>query len=148
MKLRFSVIVLVAMLFLSPGTVMAERTVVLAASEHCPVSDLSNLDIRKAYLGISVSVDGISIQPSRLTSDPELNRVFFQTVVAMSEKSYEKRALSLTVKFGTPRPEEFDHLAEALEFLGKTACGVIVLWVEDAAMNDDVKIIKVIWQGD
>jgi hypothetical protein len=136
------------MLFLCPGTVMAERIVVLVTSEHCPVSDLSNLDIRKAYLGISVSVDGNSIQPSRLTSDPELNRIFFQAIVAMSEKSYERRALSLTVQLGTPRPEEFDNLAEALDFLDKTPCGMIFLWAEDAAMNDNAKLIKVIWHGD
>ena len=145
---RLLAIASIALLLLLPGTAAAARAVVLVTNESCPVSQLSNLDIRKAYLGVSVSVDGYGIRPLRLVADPELNQIFFQAIVAMSEKSYERRALSLAVKFGTPRPEEFTVLDEALDALRRTTCGVLFLWGREASTADGNKMIKVLWRGD
>ena len=135
------------LLFLLPGTAAAERVVVLVTNESCPLSELSNLEIRKAYLGVSVSVDGFSIRPLRLVADPELNQIFFQAIVAMSEKSFERRALSLAIRFGTPRPEEFTTLDEAFDALRRTTCGVLFLWGQDASTVEGNKTIKVLWRG-
>ena len=137
----------IALLFLCPGPALAERTVVLVTNESCPISELSNLEIRKAYVGIAVIVEGQPIRPIRLTADPELNRIFFQAVVAMSEKSYERRALSLTVKFGTPRPLEVSDLQGAFAALRDSICGVTFLWASDASSIDGHKTIKVLWRG-
>jgi hypothetical protein len=144
---RVFAIACLLLLSLYPGIAAAERTVVLVTNESCPVSDLSNLDIRKSYLGVSVSVDGYGIRPLRLTADAKLNQVFFQAIVAMSEKSYERRALSLALKFGTPRPEEFVELDNALDALRRTTCAMIFLWESDASSIDDHKTIRVLWRG-
>lgn len=147
MRLRLPAFVSVALLFLLPGTAVAERMVVLLTNEACPISELSFLDIRKAYVGITVIADGKPIRPIRLISDPELDRIFFQTIVAMSEKSYERRALSLTLRFGTPRPEEFSALGEVISALRESTCGVTFLWSNDASAISDTKAIKVLWRG-
>lgn len=138
---------MLAWLFLWGETAIAERSVVLITNERCPVSKLSNLDIRKAYLGVTVSVAGRPVRPLRLTGDPELDQIFFQTVVAMSEKSYERRALSLALKFGTPRPAEYDSVEGALGALERASCGVLFVWADDARNSNNTKKIKVLWQG-
>ena len=148
MIMRLLAIVPVVVLLLWSGTAAAERTVVLVTNRGCPISDLSSLQIRKAYLGVSVQVDNSTVRPLRLTSDAELNEIFFQAIVAMSEKSYHRRALSLAVKFGTPRPGEFSSLSGALEALEKSTCGIIFLWTEFAAMHDNGKMVKVLWCGE
>ena len=147
MSLRLPAFVSVALLFLTPGIAVAERSVVLLANEDCPITELSNLEIRKAYVGIAVVSGGQQIRPIRLTADPELNRIFFQTIVAMSEKSYERRALSLTLKFGTPRPVELSDVGQVVAALRQSTCGVAFLWADDASTISNTKIVRVLWRG-
>lgn len=144
---RMMAFVALVTLFLWSGTVSAERTVVLITTAQCPVAELSNLEIRKAYLGVTVRAEDAAIRPLRLVADAALNRVFFQNIVAMSEKSYARRALSLALKFGTPRPEEFQDVGEALRALRRTHCGILFMWAEDARSADAARTIKVLWRG-
>jgi hypothetical protein len=144
---RTTAIVALAFLFLWSGTASAERTVVLIANQECPVVELSNLDIRKAYLGLTVRAGDQAVRPLRLVADAALNRVFFQNIVAMSEKSYARRALSLALKFGTPRPAEFPDLGQALRALQKSTCGILFLWEQDVPENGATREIGRLWQG-
>jgi hypothetical protein len=144
---RVTIPLLLASLCLWLDAQANNHSVVLVTNERCHVSELSNLDIRKAYLGVTVSVGDQVIRPLRVVGDPELDRIFFQTIVAMSEKSYERRALSLALKFGTPRPAEHESVDEALAALQRTSCGVVFLWAEDMHASNNTKTIRVLWQG-
>lgn len=144
---RTTALVALAFLFLFSGAASAERTVVLITEKECPVAELSNLEIRKAYLGVTVRAGDQTIHPLRLVADAALNRVFFQNIVAMSEKSYARRALSLALKFGTPRPAEFPDLGRALQALQKSTCGILFLWEEDVPGNGETREIGRLWQG-
>jgi hypothetical protein len=126
---------------------VAEETVVLVTSTECPVSTISALDVRKVYLGVSLRLEDQNIRPLRLNNDEKLNRVFFQSVVAMSKKSYERRVLSLALKFGTPRPAEYRRIEDALAALGGTRCSVVYGWSDDFDNAENVKVIRVLWQG-
>ena len=136
-----------ALLFFLPRMSAAEDTVVLATSTACPVSTISALDVRKVYLGVSLRLEGQSIRPLRVNDDEKLNQVFFQSVVAMSKKSYERRLLSLALKFGTPRPTEYTRIEDALAALGRTRCSVVYGWRDDFDDAENVKVIRVLWQG-
>jgi hypothetical protein len=134
MNLRLPAFVSIALLFLCPEMAAAERTVVLVTNDECPISELSNLEIRKAYVGIAVIADGYPIRPMRLIADRELNRIFFQAIVA--------------IRFGTPRPEEFTALDKAFDALDQSTCGVLFLWGSDAPTAAGNRTIKVLWRGD
>ena len=143
-----STILLLAIAWLLPQQADAERTVVLITSESCPVQEISTLDIRKAYLSVAVTVDGHTIRPFRLGGDELLSQIFYQSIVAMSQKSYERRALSMALKYGTPRPAVFDDIESAAEAVRRLQCSVLYVWAEDADSLDGVRIIKLLWQGD
>lgn len=148
MMCRRSIIVLLAIAWLLPQQAEAERTVVLITSEACPVREISTLDIRKAYLSVAVTIDGHPIRPFRLDDDEILNQVFYQSIVAMSQKSYDRRALSMALKYGTPRPPVFDDIYSAVDAVRRIECSVLYLWKKDADSLDGVRIIKLLWQGD
>ena len=139
---------LVSLLLLLPVTVAAERTVVLVTGESCPIERLAPLNVRKAYLGVAVTVDSYHIVPLRLTSDKQLNRVFFQSIVAMSRKSYERRAVSLALRFGTPRPIEIDNLDMALRVIRRIECSIVYAWSDDILEQDGIKVLQPLWQGE
>ena len=81
-----------------------------------------------------------------MTSDERLQQIFYQSVVAMSKKSYERRRLSLMLKFGTPRLAEIDDVASAAEALKREECAVTYMWGHDAEALQGIKTIKLLWQ--
>ena len=124
----------------------AERQVVLVAAATSPLHDLDSLELRKIYLGFTVKRDGHTVSGLRNTGDKDLNRIFLQAVVAMSEKSYSRRLLSLTLRQGIPRPSEYDRPQRLLDALLSDPYSVTYMWKDTAAISPDVKTLKVLWQ--
>jgi len=137
-------LILVALIFVAK-TSLAD-VVVLVTDKDSPIQSISSLDTRKAYLGISVSVDGKTIRALRRSDDKRLNQIFLQSVIAMSERSYERRLLSLMLKFGTPRPELVDNNDELSELLARFPASIAYMWKSDADNDPRVRIIGVLWQ--
>ena len=104
-------------ILLSMEVTAGERQVVLVAASTSPLHNLDSLELRKIYLGFVVKRDGEIVKGLRYTEDKTLNSIFLQTVVAMSEKSYTRRLLFLTLRQGTPRPVENDNIDQLLEAL-------------------------------
>ena len=144
---RRAIAMLLALLLL-PIMAAADRTVVLVTSQSCPIEALDSLDVRKAYLGVAVSVDGNHVRPLRLNNDAMLDQVFFQSIVAMSRKSFERRALSLALRFGTPRPIEVDNLDAALQIVRTIECSIVYAWSDELVDRDGIKVLQPLWQGE
>ena len=143
-----SIVLLAAALLLLPDDARAERTVVLVTGKECPVTELSSLDVRKAYLGVAVRVDGYRLTPIQFVGDDLLSQVFYQSIVSMSRKSYERRALSLAIKYGTPRPLKAESSADVAEAIEEYQCGIVYLWKEDADQLATVRTVRTLWQGE
>ena len=141
---RLALLVTVSVLALQ--THAEDRTVVLVTGNGCPMNDISALDIRKAYLGIGVSYERQSIWAFRLNNDAKLSQVFFQNVVAMSEKTYERRLISLLLQYGRPRPREFDSVEEMVSAMTGIPCGVGYMWQSELDGLDGIKAIRILWQ--
>ena len=93
------------------------------------------------------NINGIGAESPIYLSGPG-SRIFYQTVVAMSQKSYERRLLSMLLKYGTPRPQEFDDVDKMVAAISHSDCGIAYMWSDDAASHDAVKSIRLLWQGD
>ena len=110
------------------------------------MEDISTLDVRKAYLGVTVKADGRRLRPILMRGDEKLEDIFYQSVVAMSKKSYERRRLSLALKYGTPRLDEFEELSAVSEALRREECAITYMWGHDAEGLTGVKTIRLLWQ--
>jgi len=144
---KLSVAIIVAsVLAILPSAYAADRTVVLVTSRDCAMDSIVALDIRKAYLGIVVSYDGHVIRPFRLSNDEQLNQIFFQYIVAMSKKTYERRLLRLLLQHGQPRPREFDFAADVAAAVIENPCSIAYMWKSDAEAWAGIKAIKSLWQ--
>jgi len=144
MRLRIALFVILSTL--ATHGLAADRAVVLVTGSACAMDEISALDVRKAYLGIGVSYKGQSLRAFRLNNDQQLNRIFYQSVVAMSEKTYKRRLLSLLLKYGRPRPREFDEPDELVAALTDIQCSIAYLWKSDAETAAGIKAIRVLWQ--
>ena len=132
--------------WLIAATAASADSVVLVTGEQCPVDDISSLEVRKAYLGVTVKADGRRLTPILMRGDEKLEGIFYQSVVAMSKKSYERRHLSLALKYGTPRLDEIEELSAVTEALRSEECAITYMWERDAENLPGVKTIRLLWQ--
>ena len=144
-KLGLQLSLLLAMA-LSMTAAWANDAVVLVTSSDSPIADISSLDIRKTYLGISVTIAGNTVRPVRQRDDSRLNLIFLQSVIAMSQRSYERRLLSMMLRFGTPRPTEVDDRESLIEVLERNPHAIGYMWASDADSDRRVRKVKVLWQ--
>ena len=145
-RVRVAQFLIISALALTAATSRADDAVVLVTDKNSTIESISSLDIRKIYLGISVTNDGKVIRALRRRDDERLNQIFLQSVIAMSQRSYERRLLSLVLKFGTPRPVEVDDRDELLELLARHSSSIAYMWKSEAESDSSVKIIRVLWQ--
>ena len=110
--------------------------------------DVSLLLVRKAFLGIPARTDGVTLKAIRNTSDARLNAVFLQTVVAMSEHSYDRRLLTATLQRGVPLPAEIAQPDELVRTVERTPGALSYMWYRDAKRHPALRIVRVIWQSD
>ena len=127
------------------ATALAQDRVVLVASASSPLTALTSFEVRKLFLGIEVFRDGRMLRGLRNRSEERLNDVFLQSVVGLSETSYERRLLSNVFKFGTVRPDEFTDLVRLSEALQANPYAVTYLWIAGEPPAD-VKVLRVLWQ--
>jgi hypothetical protein len=122
-----------------------ERQVVLVVSASSPVLELHPIEIRKLFLGLPVQRENRPLVPVRNSSDRQLEQVFLQDVVAMSQSNYDRRILAQTLQHGRPRPLDLQSRDEVLARLYSDRFAVSYVWFDDAASNPRLRILRVIW---
>jgi len=137
---------LILSLLLCSALTRGAEQVVLVVGEDSPIEDISPLELRKAFFGITVRQNNQILRPLRNSSDAQLNRIFLQSVVAMSERSYERRLFSLALKSGRPRPEEFTDHDDLVRALHEQPNSISYMWRIDAERSARIRIIKLLWQ--
>jgi hypothetical protein len=125
---------------------MAEHQVVLVAAATSPLHDIDSVELRKIFLGFTVERDGQAIKGLRNISDEDLNNIFLQTVVAMSEKSYKRRQLSLTLRKGIPRIAEYDNVEDLIKALLRNPYSISYTREDVVEREPDIKILRVLWE--
>ncbi len=145
-RFRVAQLLIITALTLAAHASAEDAAVVLVTGKDSPIENISSLEMRKIYFGISVSVDGHTIRALRRRDDERLNQIFQQSVIAMSQRSYERRLLSLALKFGTPRPVEVKSRDELLRLLAENPSAIAYMWKSNAEADPRVKIIRVLWQ--
>ena len=125
---------------------VAEHQVVLVAAATSPLHDIDSLELRKIFLGFTVKRDGQAITGLRNISDEDLNDIFLQTVVAMSEKAYKRRQLSLTLRKGLPRIAEYDEVEDLIKALSSNPYSISYTHEDVAEREPGIKILRVLWE--
>ena len=127
-------------------SVVADEALVLVTSAQSPIPELNSLDIRKLYLGFNVR-DRSERQIIALTnaSDDRVMTVFLQNVMAMTQRAYNRRLLTLAVQSGRPRPRSVQSLERLHQLLLTDRMMVTCMWKTDADKFADLKVLRVLW---
>ena len=127
--------------------VRAEDSVVLVTSADSSIRDVSSIEVRKLFLGFTVNTgNGKPIHAVTNLSDERLWQVFLQGVMGMSERSYDRRLLTLTLQSGRPRPAVVQDVDAALLAIITDGNAITFAWSYDVDDRDDIRVLRVLWQ--
>lgn len=146
--IRNGVAATLLLLALAPTQTLAADTVVLVANRSLPDNEISSLTVRKVFLGVPTRSGGTVLRGVRNLTDHRLTDVFLQTVVAMSQRSYDHRLLSLALQSGAPLPLEASDWPELVQMLADNPGALSYMWYEDAVRLPSIKIMRVLWRSD
>jgi hypothetical protein len=123
----------------------ASQVVVLVVPANSPVTSLDSVSVRKLFLGLPVLLNGNVLHPLRNRSDPRLDEIFLQQVVAMSQSSYDRQVLNAVNRQGAFRPAEFSSMPALLSALAADPDSVSYMWQSEVGHNGTVRVIRVLW---
>ena len=141
---RILAIVLILCLATGPAR-PASQSVVLVVRADSPVTEMDSVTVRKLFLGLPVLVNGKLLHPLRNRSDPLLDEIFFQQLVAMSQPAYDRQILIGVNRQGWLRPQEYNSLASVLAALSADPSAVSYMWQRDVGHNSGIRVVRVLW---
>jgi hypothetical protein len=124
---------------------LADEQLVLIVSADSKVEQLDSLEVRKLFLGLTVTHNGERLRPILNEADAHVKEVFLQNVVSMSDITYDRRLLRLALQQGRTQPTTYKDTAQLISAVATDPIAVSYAWARDVAHNPDVKIIRVLW---
>lgn len=146
MRIRGPALGLLCLICLVDTSAQTNSKVVVVVNERSHIESLSSLELRKIYLGHSVWRDGKRVRALRNATDPQLEQIFLQSALSMSERAYERYVLSMALRSGVPRPTVFDDPAKLERALTQDPNAISYMWEIDARRAPSLRILKVVWQ--
>jgi len=131
---------------LTPAAATAEpRDLVLVGAASANHSSLSRLEVRKIFLGYPVTRNGKPIYAVRNKSDLISYQIFLQKFIHLSAKNYERRLLSKTFRTGTPKVSAASSLLDLKTALANDPANISIMWRDEAAASNNLRIIQTLW---
>ena len=136
---------IVLMLCLAVPARPASQSVVLVVRADSSVRALDSVDVRKLFLGLPVLVNGTPLHPLRNRSEPLLDEIFLQNIVAMSKSSYDRQVLIGVNRQLALRPPELTSAAEVVAAVSADPNAVSFMWQREVGHNPRIRVIRVLW---
>jgi hypothetical protein len=123
----------------------ADETVVLVVSADSKVEQLDSLEVRKLFLGMTVTHNGDRLRPLLNEGDSRLKEVFLQNIVSMTDVTYDRRILRLALQDGRSLPSVFADTAMLINAVATDPTAVSFAWAKDVRRDKRIKILRVLW---
>lgn len=142
-------LVIASILFATWATPVCAKTAVVVIAISTGITDLSSIEVRKAYFAIPTTKNGYQIIALRNEGDTQLNRVFLQALVSMTEIDYDRRLLALATQNGRQRPRIIYHQDELISILTTSPGHISIVWLDQLTpkLLTELHVVRVLWQS-
>jgi hypothetical protein len=117
-----------------------EQRIAIVASAGSSIKAMSAKEVRRAYLGATIVLDGVEIKPLRNQTDKLAGEVFLQKVMFMSAEAFERQLLARAFRGGN-NLRTYDNLAELLAALKSDNTTITFMLYETAINTPGIRII-------
>lgn len=131
---------------LAAGTqALADERLVLIVSTDSRIAQLDSLEVRKLFLGLTVTQDGNRLRPVLNETDARVKEIFLQNIVSMSDITYDRSVLRLTLIQGQRQPTAYKDIALLLQAVAGDPGAVSYAWAKDVAHDPRIRILRTLW---
>ncbi len=123
----------------------ADETVVLIVSAESKVEQLDSLEVRKLFLGMTVTHNGDRLRPLLNEADPRIKDVFLQNIVSMTDMTYDRRILLLALQGGRSLPTVHTNSTTLINSVAADPTAVSFAWAKDVQHDKRIKVLRVLW---
>jgi hypothetical protein len=136
----------VLLTLLAAGTpALADEQLVLIVSADSKIAQLDSLEVRKLFLGLTVTQDGNRLRPVLNETDARVKEIFLQNIVSMSDITYDRSLLRLTLIQGQRQPTAYRDIALLLKAVAADPSAVSYAWAKDVARDSRLRVLRVLW---
>ena len=118
---------------------------VLIVSAGSRIEQLDSTSVRKLFLGLTVTQQGSRLRPVLNDSDAEINELFLQNIVSMSDSTYDPYMLRLSLLRGRTQPMVYRNEAALIGAVDADPTVAGYAWAKDVAHGPRVKVLRVVW---
>jgi hypothetical protein len=136
-------LVLLLLSTLTPA--FAGEELVLIVSTRSDVDQLDSTLVRRLFLGLTVTQHGNRLRPVLNEADPEIKELFLQTIVSMSDSTYDRYVLRLSLLQGRTQPTVYRNNAELINAVAADPTVVGYVWARDVAHDPRIRILRIVW---
>jgi len=129
----------------SAAPAIAGEELVLIVSAHSDVDQLDSPLVRRLFLGLTVTQHGTLLRPVLNEGDPKIKDLFLQNIVSMSDSTYDRYVLRLTLLQGRTQPPVYKSSAELVNAVAGDPTVVGYVWAKDVVHDPRVKVLRVVW---
>jgi hypothetical protein len=123
----------------------AGEELVLVVSAHSKVEQLDSLELRKLFLGLTVTHNGSRLRPVLNETDARVKEIFLQNIVSMSDITYDRRLLRLALIQGQTQPALYTDIAQLIEAVAADPSAVSYAWAKDVEHDARLRILRILW---
>jgi len=123
----------------------AEEQLVLVVSTHSKVEQLDSLELRKLFLGLTVIHNDSRLRPVLNETDARVKEIFLQNIVSMSDITYDRRLLRLSLIQGQTQPAVYKDIAQLKGAVAADPSAVSYAWAKDVEHDARIRILRVLW---
>jgi hypothetical protein len=141
----FAATALLALLLNAATPVFAAEELVLIVSTHSDIDQLDSPLVRRLFLGLTVTQHGSRLHPVLNEADPAIKELFLQNIVSMSESTYDRYVLRLSLLQGRTQPTVYRDNAELINAVAADPTVIGYVWARDVAHDPRVRILRIVW---
>jgi hypothetical protein len=123
----------------------ADESLVLIVSADSKVEQLDSLEVRKLFLGMTVTHNGDRLRPLLNEAEPRLKDVFLQNIVSMTDMTYDRRILRLALQGGRSLPVAYADKVKLINSVAADPTAVSFAWAKDVQQDKRIRILRVLW---
>jgi hypothetical protein len=135
----------ILLLLSAASPAFAGEELVLIVSTHSDVEQLESPLVRRLFLGLTVTQHGTRLRPVLNEADPKIKQLFLQNIVSMSDSTYDRYVLRLTLLQGRTQPSVYRSNVELINAVAADPSIVGYVWARDVAHDPRIKILRVVW---
>jgi len=123
----------------------AEDQLLLIVSAKSSIEHLDSPQIRKLFLGLTVTHSGNRLRPLLNEADARMKEIFLQNVVSMSDDTYDRYGLRLSLQQGRAPPTAFKNVAVLMDAVASDISAVSFAWKRDVERDSRIRVLRVLW---